>query len=172
MAGDLLVIGRVTKPHGIRGEVRVKPFTESVGTICGLVQVYIRRSGREEKMIRIVEARTHKNVVLLKFEGIIDRQGAEDLAGAEILARREWLPDLEEDEYYWADLIGLDVFDEQDRNLGKAVYIISAGADDIVVLEKNGREILIPFREEIILEVDLEGGRLLVSPPEGLLDLD
>ena len=166
-----MVIGRITKPHGIHGEVRVKPFTSTVNAIGGLVRVYIQGSGRE-KMMRIVESRTHKNVVLLKFEGIIDRNGAEDLSGSEILARREWLPDLEEDEYYWADLIGLDVFDERDRSLGQVRTMFSTGADDVVVIDKNGREILIPFREEIILEVDLEGGRLLVSPPEGLLELD
>lgn len=171
MAGDLVVIGQVARPHGVRGEVRIRPFTESAASFNLFDRVYLRRPGRTEELTRIESVRVHKNVVLLKLKGIRSRDEAEEIAGAEVLIRRDWLPAVEEDEYYWADLIGLSAFDEDGCCLGRVEKILSTAADDILVVCGQGREVLLPFRTEVILEVDQAEGRLLVRPPGGLLDL-
>ena len=170
MSLDLVVIGQVTRPQGIRGEVRVLPFTESPASFQRFDQVYMRRKGHDPEVVGIVEARPHKKVVLLKFRGVHTREEAENLIGAEILVERNWLPVLGSDEYYWTDLIGLDVFDTDGRGLGAVKNIFSNGVDDILVIEHEGREILLPFRGEMIEEVDLVVGRIVASPPAGLLE--
>jgi 16S rRNA processing protein RimM len=170
MSPDLVVIGQVTRPHGVRGEVKVLPFTESPASFQHFDRVYTRRPGRDPEVLGIVEARPHKRLVLLKFKGVHTREEAEDLAGAEILVERNWLPQLEEDEYYWTDLIGLEVLDGEGHGLGTVKNIFTNGVDDILVIVRDGREILLPFRGEIIDEVDLPNGRILANPPLGLLD--
>jgi 16S rRNA processing protein RimM len=84
---------------------------------------------------------------------------------------RSSLPELQPDEYYWSDLIGLSVFDESGRLLGRVIRILPTGADDLLVLERDGREILLPFLEEVVQSIDLEAGRVVAAPPPGLLDL-
>ncbi len=171
MAEDLVVIGRVTRPHGVQGELKVQPFTESTSSFSRFDQVIIRGRNRGEELREVLETRPHKNLVLIKLKGVRDRDQAEALAGAEILVRREWLPETEPDEYYWTDLIGLEGYGEDGLYLGRVENVFSAGAGDILVLKNAGREVLLPFEADIILEVDLPGGRFRARPPEGLLDL-
>lgn len=166
-----MVIGRVTRPHGIRGEIRVRLFTEAAASFNRFEQVFVRRPGEKPELLKVVEARPHKNIVLLKLKGLRSRDEALELTGADICVRRDWLPSLEDNEYYWADLIGLDVFDEHGKFLGRVENILPTGADDILALSHHGREILLPFRAEIIMDVDLVGKRVLARPPEGLADL-
>ncbi|MBU2546954.1 MAG: ribosome maturation factor RimM [Proteobacteria bacterium] len=170
MVADLVVIGRVTQPHGVQGELRIRPYTESIDSFDLFHQVYLRRPGGVEELADVVGARPHKDLVLVKIKGIRSRDQAEALAGAELLVRREWLPSLEPDEYYWVDLIGLDVYDQADHHLGRVRNILSTQADDLLVVVDDDREVLLPFRDEIVRDVDLEAGRLRVSPPEGLLE--
>ena len=170
MASELVVIGQITRPHGIQGEVKVLPFTESPDSFQKFDRVYIRRPGQEPEVISITEARPHKAIVLLKLKGVRTRDEAEALHGAEILVERDWLPKLEADEYYWIDLIGLEVLDTEGRGLGEVWNIFNNGADDILVVKRDGREILLPFRGEIIDEVDLPNGRILANPPLGLIE--
>lgn len=171
MAEDLVVIGRITRTHGVRGEVRVQAFSDSPASLGQYERIYVRRHGGGDELFDVLEFRPHQNAALFKLKGIRTRDEAQTLAGADVLIPRTWLPRLEEDEYYWVDLIGLDGYDRNDRFVGRVENIFSNGADDILVLNLDGREILLPFRAEMILEVDLEGRRLVVHPPEGLLDL-
>jgi 16S rRNA processing protein RimM len=171
MAEDLLVIGRITKPHGIGGEVRVTPFTESPRVFTQYDRIYLRLPDGEPRLMMVRAARPHKNAVLLKLEDVENRDQAEEIIGADLLIQREWLPDPDEDEYYWIDLIGLRVFTENGGTLGNVTNLIAGSEDDLLVIKDDKREILLPFRNEIIREVDLDQGRIVVDPPEGLLDL-
>ena len=170
MADDLVVIGRVTRPHGVRGEMRILPFTESQASFERFDRVYVQPQGRAPGLATVEKFRPAPKVVLMKIEGVRTREEAARLTGADILVRREWLPDLEEDEYYWVDLIGLQVVDEQDNPWGQVRNIMNTGSDDIVVLDNGGKELLIPFRAEVVLKVDLPEKRLVIRPPEGLFD--
>lgn len=171
MSEGLWVIGRITRPHGVRGELRVRPFTESAAVFEKFSRLFLRGPGAEAKECVILEARPHKDMVLLKLKGVSDRDAAQALVGAEIMAPRESFPEPDQDEYYWSDLIGLKACTEDDSVLGRVVNIFSTPAADVLVIGEGENEVMLPFRREMILEVDLNAGRLLVRPPEGLLEV-
>jgi 16S rRNA processing protein RimM len=134
-------------------------------------RVILRPPRGPDASVAIAGVRVLKSAVLLKFEGVEARERAEILAGSELLVPRVELPETPEGEYYWADLIGLEAFDQSGGLIGRVKNLFSAGADDILVIDSEGREVLVPFREETVAEVDLELGRLTLRPPEGLLEI-
>jgi len=93
------------------------------------------------------------------------------LTGREVYIRRDQFPELSDGEYYWCDLIGLVVQSEDGETLGELVDIFETGSNDVYVVAAGEREILIPATEEVVLDVDLDAGRMVVRPPDGLLDL-
>ena len=172
MTDELVILGRITRPHGVRGEVRVFPHTQTPDSFLGFRSLLLRRPDCDPREVRVLEAKVHGSMVLLRLEGVGDRSGAEELIGADLLIGRDMLPELDEGEYYWADLIGLEVFDERGTRLGRVAGLLAVGADDLLRLENGEREIFLPFREEVITEVDLAAGRMSARPPEGLLELE
>lgn len=175
LANDLVAIGRVSRTHGVRGEVRVSPYTDSLDSFNQYDHLYFRFPDREEhevqNPVQVIGVRPHKNIVLLKLKGIFTREAAAGLVGADVLIDRSWLPPAGVDEFYWIDLIGLTVIDEQDRELGRVHQLFETGAHDVLVLKNGSKEILIPFLEDVILSIDLEAGVIKAAPPPGLLDL-
>jgi 16S rRNA processing protein RimM len=171
MAEDRVLMGRVARTHGVRGEICLTPFTESPDFFldCGHLQVLLPDG--TALGLEVDAVRKHKRLVLLKLKGIRSLEEAERLVGAEVFVPRSSLPELEPDEYYWTDLIGLSVFDESGRLLGRVMRILPTGADDLLVLDRDGREILLPFLEEVVQSIDLKAGRVVAAPPPGLLDL-
>jgi len=171
MPGDLVVVGQIARPHGVHGEIRVRPFTGSTDSWARFKKIYLRRPEGEDSLFKVVSARPHKDFVLLKLNGLNTREQVRGLVGAEAAVLKEWLPEPEEGEYYWTDLIGLSVVEENGLTLGRVENVLSTPGDDLLAVNCNGRELLVPFREEMIRDIDLEGRRILVSLPEGLLDL-
>jgi 16S rRNA processing protein RimM len=171
MIDGLVVVGRVSRPHGVQGEIRVRPYTESVDTFQKYDRLYFKLQGRAARPVEVTGIRPDKADVLLRIRGLETRDEARKLSGAEVLVKREWLPDLEEGEYYWTDLIGLPVFDTRGQCLGTIRNMYSGGGADLMVLDVDGREVWMPFNEEVVTEVDLTVGRLILDPPKGLLDL-
>ncbi|MFH1134457.1 MAG: ribosome maturation factor RimM [Pseudomonadota bacterium] len=171
MSGDFVVLGRLARPHGVHGEIKVRLFVESLDAFGQLRKIYLRQGNREKRAVEVEEVRFHQDSILLKIRGVSSREQARELTGTEVLIERDLLPELSEDEYYWTDLIGLLVFDRAGKKLGPVVNMLATGADDLLVLEIDGREVFIPFRNEMVIEVDPAGGKIIVDPPQGLLDL-
>lgn len=172
MTESLVAVGRVTRSHGIRGELRVLPYSDSVESLCGYDRLYFRTPDADDQIIEIISARPHKkNIVLLKLTGFHTRDSAETLVGAEVCVQQSWMPALDEDEYYWSDLIGMEVKDEQGSFLGKVKQIMTTASDDLLVIDHLNQEILIPFRQEIVTNVDIESGVIHLDLPPGLLDI-
>lgn len=171
MAGELVEIGRVTRPHGVRGELRITPFTLSPEAFCRFDRVIIQSREHGRRLVGIRQARPHKTTILVQLEEVRDRNQAESLVGAKVLVQREWLPETEPDEYYWTDLIGLKVFNEDGSELGLVENLIRTDAHDILVVNHHGREVLIPFLDEFVGEVDIANRRIPVTLPEDLLEL-
>ncbi|MBF0528425.1 MAG: 16S rRNA processing protein RimM [Deltaproteobacteria bacterium] len=168
---DLIILGHIGRPHGISGELRIRSYTESVASFERLQKLLIRRPNQSIETYDLISARPHGQMVLLKLKGVTLREQAESLIGSEILVHRSWLPATAQNEYYWTDLIGLQVEDISGRTIGKVKNILPVGPDELLVVAMDSREFLIPFREEMVREVNLIAGRLLVDLPEGLLDL-
>ena len=119
----------------------------------------------------VASAKAHGQRVILTLKQFDNINQVLHLVGREIYADRGSLPELPSDEFYWSDLLGLKVETEEGEALGELVDIIETGSNDVYVVKKDGREVLIPALEDVVLAVDLAANRMTVSLPEGLLDL-
>lgn len=159
----LVVLGRVTGAHGLQGWIKVHSETSPRENIVTYGRLLLNQ-GQGWQGWRISSGRRQGKAVVLKLKGCNDRESAEALAGARIAIRREQLPELDaDDDYYWADLEGLSVETTQGELLGKVDHLFETGSNDVLVV-KGERERLVPFIwGQVIYEVDLEGGRMVVD---------
>lgn len=162
-----LVIGKVLKPHGVRGELRVRPLTDDPSRFSWLENVYL---GEDELTPLTVETvRFHKELVLVKFAELDGRDNVVDLHGQLLLVAMEDAIPLEEGEYFLHQLYGLDVYSDEDVYLGKLVNIIETGANNVFEVQGEGKPILLPDIPSVITDIDFENGRLTAHILEGLL---
>ncbi len=158
--------------QGLRGEVRVKAFTADPLALGE----YGNLRSMDGRVFEVLDIREAKNVVVVRFRGINDRNAAEALNGLELYVEREAFPDeeLDEDEFYYADLEGLEVYDGDGQHYGAVTGVYDFGAGDLLELKGPGkRPVLIPFSEAAVLEIDLEASKMLIDPiAAGLKDLD
>lgn len=163
-------LGVVVGAHGVRGLVRVKPFTEDAYGVAQYGPVETRDGSRR---FRIEATGVAKGVVICRLEGVGDRDMAEALRGAELYVARDALPDVdEEDGYYHADLIGLEAVSSDGKVYGRVVAVENFGAGDLLEIAPpdGGHTVYVPFTDEIVPDVDLETGRLTLDPPLGLFE--
>jgi len=166
-----LAVGQVVGVHGLRGELAVGILAEDPHRFAQLERVYVGMEGQEPIAWQLEGSRVHKGRALLKLKGCDDRATAETLRGYLVQIPAEEATPLEEGEYYEHQIVGLDVWTVSEELLGQVVEIIYTPANDVYVVHDtatSGREILIPAIEDVVLQVDLEAGRLLVDLPEGL----
>lgn len=154
-------MGRIVAPYGIKGWIKVQPFT---GTPHGLLDYAAWQVGREgDWQERVVEsAKVHGSAVVAKLGGIEGRDGAAALQGQRIAVSRSGFPEPAADEYYWADLIGLRVVNAAGVVLGTVSRLFETGANDVMVVDGD-RERLLPFIGPVIMKVDLPGGVIEVD---------
>ncbi|WP_454852505.1 ribosome maturation factor RimM [Rhizobium binxianense] len=156
--------------QGIRGDVRVKSYTADPTALGD----YGNLHAADGRTFEILEIREMKNMVVVRFRGINDRNAAEALNGLELYIERDNLSDeeLEDDEFFYADLEGLEALDANGVSYGTVTGVFDFGAGDLLELKGPGkRPVLIPFSEASVLEIDLEGGRILIDPlAAGLMD--
>lgn len=160
-------VGQIVNTFGIKGEVKVTPFTDDINRFDSLEKVYVKTK-KEEKLYNIENVRYHKNMVLLKLENVNTVEDAEMLRNAFLEIDREEAIPLEEGTYFIADLIGLDVYTDEQEFLGKVEDIYNTGSNDIYVVKNElGKQILLPGIEEVIKEVKLDD-RIIVHLIPGL----
>lgn len=168
---NLLRVGVITSPHGVKGEVKVFPTTDDPNRFKKLKTVLLD-TGKELKEMEISQVKFFKNMVLLKFKGFDNMNDVEIYRQKDLLITRDQAVPLEKDENFVADLIGLTAITEDGQVLGKLKDVLFTGANDVYVVEMaNGKEVLIPAIKQCILQVDLEAGQMHVHLLEGLLDL-
>lgn len=172
-----LVVGRVTKPHGTKGEVFVWPLTDTPDEVfrTGRILWLGDEDGAltdEAPELEVTRVRPFKRGVLVSFEGAGDRDAVEGWSNRYLHARRSELSEPEEGETYYHDLVGLEVETSSGERVGRIrVVYESAPADLLEVEAEDGRRRMIPLSKQVVREVDVEGGRLVIEPPAGLLDL-
>lgn len=158
-----VLMGKIGSAQGLRGEVRVSSYTDdpvALGDYGNLVS-------KDGRVFEILEIREAKNVVIVRFRGINDRNASEALNGIELYIDRSNLPDdeLEENEFFYSDLLGLSVFDANGTSYGKVSAVHDFGAGDLLELKgPSMRPTLIPFTETAVLEIHLDAGRILIDP--------
>ena len=167
---DLLQVGVITSPHGVRGEVKVFPTTDDVNRFKKLKNV-ILDDGKTTMEMEIVSVKFFKNLVILKFKGLDTMNDVEKYRKARLIVSRDNAVRLRRDEYFIADLCGLEVFDESGDLIGILREVLETGANDVYVIDlKDGRELLLPAIKQCILEVNVEDGFMKVHVLDGLLD--
>ena len=165
---ERVCLGAVTGAHGVRGLVKVKPFTENPDDVAAYGPVEDEPGGRR---FELAVTGRHKDGVIVRVDGVADRDAAEALRGTRFYVARSILPEPSDGEYYHADLIGLAVVATDGRQLGRVTAMHDFGAGDLIeYVGTDGQSRMLPFTEAAVPEVDLAGGRLVVDPPEGLLD--
>ena len=167
----MLRVGVITSPHGIKGEVKVFPTTDDAKRFKELKKV-ILDTGKEYIPMEIEHVKFFKNMVILKFRGYDNINEIEKYKSRDLLITRDQAVDLDPDEYFITDLIGLTVVSDQGAELGTLKDVLETGANDVyVVAMKDGKELMLPAIGDCILNVDLEQGRMEVHVLEGLMDL-
>ncbi|MFC1833816.1 ribosome maturation factor RimM [Thermodesulfobacteriota bacterium] len=160
----LVVIGQVLKPFGVRGEVKIGLFTESAEPVERSSVLFL-----DETPFKVLRVRFHKGAALLSLEGIDAPEQVKQLAGSLVKTEVSNLPPKEEDEYYWFELIGLEVLTTDGKHLGKITNIIPTGANDVLQIEGDYGEVLLPMIDEVIIDIDVDEGKMLADPLEGLI---
>lgn len=168
---ELIPVGKIIATHGIRGQMKLHSYSGNVESL-GAVRSVILKSPAGilcEHTLAGFNANSGRFIIHLK--DIDDINLAESLVGSELCLKRGQLPDLDEDEYYWTDLIGLRVVTEDGSLLGTVADIFETGSNDIYVVRDGAREFLIPAIGDVIKNVDPAGGQIVITPLDGLLDL-
>lgn len=163
MSNQLVVVGQIVAPHGVRGDVRVFPLTDFPDRFSKTKQVILE----DNTAIPVESAKFHKKFVLLKLRGINTMTDAEKLRGKLLYVRRQDAVKLPEGHFYHFDIIGLKVFNENGLYLGQITDILTTGSNDVYVVEHDGqRPILIPALKEVVLEIDIAEGQMKVKLQE------
>lgn len=168
---NLLRVGVITSPHGVRGEVKVFPTTDDMNRFKKLKTVMLD-TGKEHKTLTIEQVKFFKNMTILKFKGYDNINDVETWRQKDLLITRDQAVKLNPDENFIVDLIGLQVVTDEGEKLGVMQDVLQTGANDVYVVKmESGKEVLLPAIKDCILRVDLEKGEMLVHVLEGLLDL-
>jgi 16S rRNA processing protein RimM len=165
-------VGRVVGAHGIRGNLKVHSYAESLAVYETGEGVLVALPDGSVRAMVVEWVKPHGRVLLMAFEAVTHRSQAESLIGSELFVDKACLPALEEDTYYWFDLLGLRVYNTTGALLGRLDEVIPTPGNDIYVVKgkQDGqpKETLIPATGDVVLKVDLEGRTMIVDPPEGL----
>lgn len=166
---DLLKVGVITTTHGVRGEAKVYPTTDEPERFLELDYVLLD-TGRELQKLEIKNVKFFKNLVILKFKGVDNINDIEKYKGRDLWIPREEGQELEEDEYYIADLLGMSVVLEDGQEFGTLKDVMETGANDVYIIDSAEHgEVLLPAIRECILDVDLEKNVMTIHLMKGLI---
>ncbi|MEX0789536.1 MAG: ribosome maturation factor RimM [Actinomycetota bacterium] len=166
---EFLLVGRVVKPHGLRGEVLVRVLSDNPSRFAAGAELLLGPDLESARPVPIVSSRDHKGALLVFFEGYHSLEEAEPL--------REWLlfvdasevDDLNDEDAFWEhEVVGLEVVHSDGRVLGRLAEVFSRPAQDLWSIETGSGEVLFPAARELVVSVDLEAGKVVIDPPEGL----
>ena len=167
-----LKVGKIVKTHSLKGEVKVISSTDfEEERFKKGSKLLITRGNQLIREVVVQSYRNHKNFLLVKFEGIDSVEEAEKLKNLQIKIDSDEVGELEENEFYFHQIIGCEVFDENDKNLGEIIDILTPGANDVWVIKgENGKEILIPYIEDVVKKIDITSKKVNIEVMEGLID--
>lgn len=166
---DYFRVGVIANTHGIRGEVKVFPTTEDPQRFKGMKEILLD-TGKEKLELEVASVKFFKNLVILKFKGIDNINDIEKYKGMDLLVTRENAIPLEEGEYYIADIIGAKVVTEDGEDFGVLKDVLTTGANDVYVVEHEGKEVLLPVIPDCVLARDMEQKIVTIHVMKGLLD--
>ena len=159
----MVIMGRIASAHGIRGWVRIQPFTEYIDSLLDYPAWWIGTEHGPWREVKVLACEVHSKTLAAQLPDCPDRTAAEKLKGLLLAVPRESLPEQVEGEYYWSDLIGLAVIDCAGAQLGTVANLLQTGANDVLSVQGAERALLIPFVASAIKKVDLKSKTILVD---------
>ncbi|MDO6726825.1 ribosome maturation factor RimM [Cognatishimia sp. 1_MG-2023] len=166
---ELICVGAIAGAYGVQGEVRLKSFTAEAEAIADYAPLSVEDGSRS---FDVVLTRSIKNGIVGRLSGVITKEDADALKGVQLFAPRDRLPELGDDEFYYSDLIGLEVRDTGGTVLGTVKSVQNNGAEDMLEIHGPGLKntVLMLFTKAAVPTVDLATGRIIIDPPEGLFE--
>jgi 16S rRNA processing protein RimM len=167
---DFIVLGKIVDSHGLRGAVKVHPFADDPDSWGAMPCWWMGREGDAPetwRRVRLNHCREQSGLLIATLEGVVNRDASESLRGMLVGAPREELPATGSGEYYWGDLVGLEVVNGQGQSLGRVLELIAAAGNDVLrvveIVGEESKERLLPFVEAVVREVDVAERRILVD---------
>jgi 16S rRNA processing protein RimM len=165
-----IVIGRVSRPHGTQGEIRIAYFNpDDLQFFSRYQMIFLQGDKGSPQPYRPLAVRPHKKFILALLEGVRTRAEAEQLRGKMVLVDPADLPPLDADEYYWREILGMRVVTEDGENVGTITEIFPTRSNDVYVVREGEREVLIPAIKEVVVSIDTKARTMVIRP---LLDED
>ncbi|MEA1970769.1 MAG: ribosome maturation factor RimM [Thermodesulfobacteriota bacterium] len=162
---NLLEIGKIVKTSGLKGRLKVLSYCESAETLETLENAFIGKDSEHVSSFNVGITGIRRGSFFIDLEGVESVEAAGKLIGRYVFVPSENLPD---GEYYWKDIIGLDIVTEEDLKLGRVTAILPTGSNDVYVCSDGEKEILIPAFDDVVKKIDIEKGIIVVKLPEGL----
>lgn len=162
-ADRLIVVGKALKPVGLKGELKIYPYTESLDSFKKFPFLFF-----ENECFEVDKVRDNGNLVAVFLKGIDSFENAKKLSGRLVRASADFFPHKEDDEYYWFELIGLRVYDIQGKQLGNVQSLLRTSAHDVLQIQTKTKEILVPLVDEIVKTIDLKGNQIVVDLLTGM----
>ena len=167
----LISFGKISKVHGLAGEVRLIPFSRQLDNISTLKRIFLIKTPKSPPVELIIsKSRIQKNAAVLKIKDVDSIEEAQKLVGRIVHVEVEDLNNLEDNEYYWFDLIGLKVYTDSQEYVGIVDSLIDRSLQSLLVVKNEHKEHLIPLTEPIVQKVDLDRSRIIIKPIEGLIE--
>jgi 16S rRNA processing protein RimM len=157
----MVVMGRVRAPHGVKGWVKIQPFTQEADGLLHYPDLWLDHQGKWQPH-RIAECAMHGSMIIARLEGISDREAAAGLRGRDVAVPRTAMPENREGEFYWDDLLGLEVVNRGRGRIGHIAKLLETGANTVLVVQGE-EQLLVPFIEGVIVSVDLKTRQLTVD---------
>lgn len=171
MEEELVTIGKIVKAQGNNGEIKVLSYLEDLSLYAKLDSVYIDQdqSGEEPRVYQVEKWRSKGRFLIMQFTGCYDRTKSEKLIEAVVKLPKDHFKQLPEGNFYWFEIEGLKVYQDNGRYLGTVEDIFSTGSNDVYIIKNGGKEILLPATKEVITEIDLANHKMIIHLLEGLI---
>jgi len=170
MAEPLVPLGEIVTTHGLNGWLKLNPYNLDTTALSNGVEVVLEKAG-ERSLHRLETSRAHHRQLLVKFDAVDSIEAAEKYVGATLLVGEDTLESLPPGQYYQYQVVGFEVFSVGGARIGRIAGIMSTPGDDLYVVQDADKEYLIPAIREFVEKVDFTSGRVIINPPDGLLDL-
>lgn len=162
----MLHCAKIVNTHGLSGEVKALFYADDPSFFDNIEKIYTR----EGKAFTLLYSKPHKGALIMRFEEVNSIDEAEALKNTDLYIKREDAGDLPEGRYYVVDILGLEVYTDKGRRLGKITDVFKTGSNDVYTVRGDGHEYLIPVIDDVIVETDIAGGKLIIKPLKGLID--
>jgi 16S rRNA processing protein RimM len=169
---NLLLAGEIVRPHGLDGRLKIRSYAQSEKSFLQSGVIFLKPRSGGTRAFTVSSVKPHKNNVLLTLKGLDSLEEAEEYRGAAVFIRRDSLVQEETDEYFWFDLIGLEVYLDTGKYIGTIHHILPTGSNDVYVVREGETEVLVPAIHEVVKEIDLDARKMIITEMEGLLDLN